>query len=77
MDSDDDLHLLECLDQAERSDPLLFTRPDGLPIAFDNLDSDKDTKEIIKEHGGIVVDRYCASVNFKENIIKICSCHSW
>ena len=73
MESDDDLYLLECLNQAERSDLLLFTRPDGLPMAFDNLDSDEETKEIIYEHGGIVVDSVLASNIFKENTIKICN----
>ena len=75
MDSDDDGYLCECLQQEEKmigvGDPLLFTRPDGLPMAFENLDFDYTVKNIIEEHGGIVVD----SVNeaFKENTIKICS----
>ena len=75
MDSDDDGYLYECLQQEEKmigvGDPLLFTRPDGLPMAFENLDFDYTVKNIIEEHGGIVVD----SVNeaFKENTIKICS----
>ena len=75
MDSDDDMYLCECLHQEERmisvGDPILFTRPDRLPMAFENLDFDYTIKKLIEEHGGIVVD----SVNkqFKENTIKICS----
>ena len=75
MDSDDDVYLCECLHQEEKmigvGDPILFTRPDGLPMAFENLDFDYTIKHMIEEHGGIVVD----SVNkeFKENTIKICS----
>ena len=75
MDSDDDVYLCECLHQEEKmisvGDPILFTRPDGLPMAFENLDFDYTIKKLIEEHGGIVVD----SVNkqFKENTIKICS----
>ena len=75
MDSDDDVYLCECLQQEEKKiidrDPILFTRPDGLPMAFENLDFDYTIKKLIEEHGGIVVD----SVNkqFKENTIKICS----
>ena len=75
MDSDDDMDLLEYLHEFERSgpDPLLFSRPDGLPMAFDNLDSDDYIKEIINECGGIVVDRDLASDIFKEHLVKICS----
>ena len=75
MDSDDDVYLCECLHQEERKisdgDTILFTRPDGLPMAFENLDFDYTIKHMIEEHGGIVVD----SVNetFKEHTIKICS----
>ena len=49
----------------------LFSRPDGLPMAFENLDFDYTLTQMIENHGGIVVD----SVNeaFKENTIKICS----
>ena len=75
MDSDDDVYLCECLQQEEKKiidgDPILFTRPDGLPMAFEDLDFDNTIKNMIEEHGGIVVD----SVNdtFKEHTIKICS----
>ena len=75
MDSDDDVYLCECLHQEERKisdgDTILFARPDGLPMAFENLDFDYTIKHMIEEHGGIVVD----SVNetFKEHTIKICS----
>ena len=51
MDSDDDLFLSKCLDKAEKmrsdSDPLLFARPDGLPMAFENLDFDHKNSSII------------------------------
>ena len=85
MDSDDDVYLCECLQQEEKKiidrDPILFTRPDGLPMAFENLDFDYTIKKLIEEHGGIVVDSeehggiVVDSVNkqFKENTIKICS----
>ena len=75
MDSDDDVYLSECLYQEERKisdgDITLFARPDGLPMAFENLDFDYTLTQMIEDHGGIVVD----SVNeaFKENTIKICS----
>ena len=73
MESDDDLYLVEYLERAEeaKSDCLLFARPDGLPMAFVDLDCDIKTSEKIKAHGGIVVD--CADERFKENAINICS----
>ena len=75
MDSDDDVYLSECLYQEESKisdgDITLFSRPDGLPMAFENLDFDYTLTQLIEDHGGIVVD----SVNeaYKENTIKICS----
>ena len=75
MDSDDDSYLSECLDQSVKKgqdgDPDLFARPDGLPMAFENLDFDYKISEMIEAHGGIVVDSY--NEEFKENTIKICS----
>ena len=75
MDSDDDVYLCECLHQEEKmigvGDPILFTRPDGLPMAFENLDFDYKIKNMIEEHGGIVVDS--GNETFKEHTIKICS----
>ena len=73
MESDDDLDLVECLERAEDAecDCLLFARPDGLPMAFVDLDCDNKTTEKIKTHGGIVVES--ADERFKENSIKICS----
>lgn len=75
MDSDDDGYLSEILEKAERNksyiEPLLFARPDGLPMTFEILDFNFKIKQFIEENGGIVVDS--ENDAFKENTIKLCS----
>ena len=71
MECDDDEWLVQCLEQAEEGgvDPLLFTRPEGLPMVFENLDCDNKTKELIEAGGGVVVNR--ENDSYKINTIKI------
>ena len=76
-DSEEDMYLVQSLVEVENKlmhNPLLFARPDGLPMAFHIVDDDGNVKSRIEDCGGVVVGQN--SDMYEDNVIKICSGNS-
>ena len=72
MDDQDDVWMVQHLNVVEEDeDPLLFIRPDGIPMAFFYHYTDYDLKFKVEDRGGVLlIEEYQL---FNDNMIKLCS----
>lgn len=73
MEDQDDLWMVQCLKTVEKDceDPLMFVRPDGIPMAFYFPHIENDLKLKIEDRGGVLLSEEYPL--FSDNLIRLCN----